>query len=170
MKKILLSALALTVAFTSCKKDDSSSSTTTPGTNGTGSTSSGSITLNGKTYAYGGTGTFFRLTSDKKQLTIGATNLTDGRTEMLLFLLFKDSLAAGTYQVYDEDRSLESNQVGLEISMPIQKEAYMATETTNGSAIITLKDGKYSIVIPNTRLNVHADSTTVPFSMNLTQK
>ncbi|RYD52730.1 MAG: hypothetical protein EOP52_00860 [Sphingobacteriales bacterium] len=170
LKKIILSAVLLTVAFTSCKKEDSSSSTTSPGTSGPGTTTSGSVTLNGKTYAYGGAGTFFRVTSDKKQLTIGATNLTDGRTEMMLYMLFRDSLAVGTYQIYDEDRSLEANQVGLEISLPIQKAAYAAIETTNGSAIITLKDGNYSIVIPNMQLNVFADTTTVPFSMNLTQK
>lgn len=167
MKKFLLGAAALTLAFASCKKDDNNSSTpTTP-------TSTNTVKIGSTTYNYGASNTAFARSG--RTLSIAAVN--SASTSIGLALYFPDSTApaAGTYRVVSADSifNLRANQVAIVATTTTGTSTtfYESTGAGTVNAVVSLVNNKYTIKVTDApAVNTTNASETPNISVDVTEK
>ncbi|RYD52117.1 MAG: hypothetical protein EOP52_08040 [Sphingobacteriales bacterium] len=157
MKKVLLGAVALTMAFTACKKDDS------PTTN------DNTLKFSGTTYTYGGIGTTFLVNNS----TVSVTGM-NGSNAIGAFLSFPGNTApaAGKYRVVSDDSTLSAGQMSFLVSgSTTAGTGYQSTGAGNVDATVSVNGGKYTIVVPDAEAKpISGSAASTTFAANVTQQ
>jgi hypothetical protein len=158
MRKLLLSAAAMTLLFTACKKKDD---------NGTGNG------LGKNEWKIGST-TYKPLTA---QLVSGSNGVLtgigmNGTNSGTITFYFNDATfptTGGQFKIVDNPNADDEILINVATSdMSANTKAYGSTANTNASATVTVEGGKISISVPEiTVTNTNSESTT--FSGNATQ-
>ena len=154
MKKLIFGALALTLAISSCKKDDNGTPANSFSVNGTTFTT---LSTNGVTVVGSG-------------VLVSGTNGTSGGSLTFDFP-GTTTPAAGTYKVIDNNNTPAANEVAFAAASTVGgNNAYESTGAGTVNAVVTVSGGKISISMPDAPARqTLGGSATVNVNANITQ-
>lgn len=161
MKRFLLGAAVLTLAFTACKKDD----------NNGASGSLGNFKVGSTTYVYDGVNTEFK--ADSGIFTISGLSGTSGGSIDFYFQQSTMPPAAGTYRLAAFDTTRTAGQVAFLATAfgGTPSGLFGSTGLGNVNVTVSITNGKYKIVLPDApAINILNDSVSTNVSANVTQK